>query len=89
MWLSLLQALGLAWWVEVKTENPNYTYYFGPFVAQDEAEVAKGGYVEDLEQEGATNIRLSVLRMKPTKLTIEGNTVAHESTPGSALTGQA
>ena len=72
MWLNLLNALGLAWWIEVKTENPSYTYYFGPFSAEEEAEAAKGGYVQDLEQEGAQNIQAAAKRMKPEQLTIDG-----------------
>ncbi|MGF1514563.1 MAG: DUF1816 domain-containing protein [Elainellaceae cyanobacterium] len=87
MWLSLLQALGLAWWVEIKTDTPACTYYFGPFTAQEDAEAAKGGYVQDLENEGATNIQVSVLRTKPAQLTIEGH-VSHEDSP-EALPTQA
>ena len=75
MWLSLLNTLGLAWWVEVSTENPDYTYYFGPFSGQDEAEAAKGGYVQDLEQEGAQNIQATVKRTKPNRLTVEGTVI--------------
>ncbi|MGB3491878.1 MAG: DUF1816 domain-containing protein [Elainellaceae cyanobacterium] len=70
MWTSLLQALGLAWWVEIKTEQPQCTYYFGPFASSSEAEAARGGYVEDLEKENAQGIRVSIRRGKPDQLTI-------------------
>ena len=68
--ISLLDSLGLAWWVEVKTESPRCTYYFGPFLSLEEAEGEKSGYVEDLQKEGAQNIAVLVKRCKPTKLTI-------------------
>ncbi|MEL6222465.1 MAG: DUF1816 domain-containing protein [Cyanobacteria bacterium J06626_14] len=71
MWLSLLQALGLAWWVEVKTESPSCFYYFGPFASSAEAEQAKPGYVEDLERENAEGIIASIRRGKPGQLTVE------------------
>ncbi len=60
-----------AWWVEVKTSQPACTYYFGPFDSEAEAHSAKGGYIEDLEQEGAQNIQLAVsLCRDPEQLTI-------------------
>ncbi len=71
MWTSLLQALGLAWWVEVKTDSPHCIYYFGPFASSSEAESAKPGYVEDLEHENAQGITASIRRGKPGSLTIE------------------
>ncbi|MGF1534943.1 MAG: DUF1816 domain-containing protein [Elainellaceae cyanobacterium] len=87
MWLSLLQALGLAWWIEVRTDNPAYTYYFGPFMAQDEAEAAKGGYLQDLEQEGATIVQATTMRTKPTRLTVEGS-AAPQSSGQSTVTSK-
>ncbi|GAB4137466.1 MAG: DUF1816 domain-containing protein [Cyanobacteria bacterium J069] len=69
-WTSILQTVGAAWWVEITTDAPRCTYYFGPFASATEAEALKGGYVEDLMQEGAQGIRLSVKRCKPTNLTI-------------------
>ena len=67
---NLLNLLGLAWWVEVKTEAPRCTYYFGPFAGSKAAEASKAGYVEDLEHEGAQNISVSIKRCKPSKLTV-------------------
>jgi hypothetical protein len=67
---SFLQVLGLAWWVEIKTEKPACTYYFGPFEDAETAKAAQAGYIEDLEQEGALGITLEVKRCKPEKLTI-------------------
>ena len=88
--ISILESLGLAWWVEIVTDNPKCTYYFGPFLKECEAEAAKAGYLEDLEQEGATNIRCTVKRDKPDNLTIyedrEGSMAGRSSTP--VLSGQ-
>lgn len=68
--VNLLQTVGLAWWVKIVTETPQCTYYFGPFLSQGEAETAKAGYVEDLEQEGAQGLGIEILRCKPTELTV-------------------
>ncbi len=67
---GLLDFLGLAWWVEVKTESPACIYYFGPFGSAQEAEELLPGYVEDLQAEGAQNISSVVKRCKPSELTI-------------------
>lgn len=77
IWDSLKEAListfnnfGLAWWVEIVTQNPRCTYYFGPFLSSSDAKVAIKGYVEDLEIEGAQGILVNVKRCKPNTLTI-------------------
>lgn len=70
LFTSLIDLLGLAWWVEVKTESPRCTYYFGPFLTADEAESAKPGYVEDLQQESAQGIEAVTKRCKPSQLTV-------------------
>lgn len=67
---TILSSLGLAWWVEITTENPRCTYYFGPFPSLKVAQSYKGGYIEDLQQEGAQNIAVTIKRCKPTNLTI-------------------
>lgn len=67
---SLFHNLGWAWWVEIGTQNPRCTYYFGPFISSKEANAAKTGYVEDLEQEGAIGIVVQIKRCKPENLTI-------------------
>ncbi|MCT7966205.1 DUF1816 domain-containing protein [Laspinema sp. D1] len=68
--ISLLNLLGWAWWVEIATDNPRCTYYFGPFLSKTEAETAKNGYIEDLEQESAQGISFAVKRCKPSDLTV-------------------
>ncbi|EGJ34733.1 MULTISPECIES: DUF1816 domain-containing protein [Moorena] len=68
--IKIFDVLGLAFWVEIITETPKCTYYFGPFVNQQEAQAAKYGYIEDLEDEGAQGIIVTLKRCKPTRLTI-------------------
>jgi hypothetical protein len=68
--LNILQFFGWAWWVEIVTEHPRCTYYFGPFFRAKEAEAAKVGYIEDLQNEGAQGIGVVVKRCKPQILTI-------------------
>lgn len=68
--IKILQFLGLALWVEIVTDNPRCTYYFGPFLSEKEAFDAKSGYVEDLENEGAQGIVVKIKRCKPSNLTI-------------------
>ncbi len=67
---NFFQNLGWAWWIEVITQDPRCTYYFGPFLSSKDAITATNGYVEDLEQEGAIGINVQVKRCKPQSLTI-------------------
>jgi hypothetical protein len=67
---GILNTIGWAYWVKIETKNPNCTYYFGPFINFKEAKLSKVGYVEDLNQEGATGINIEIKRCKPTELTI-------------------
>lgn len=89
LWTNLLNVLGLAWWVEVKTDTPRCTYYFGPFVNAKLAELSQAGYVADLEQEGAQGIITSIKRCKPSKLTVSDD-LGERSSQGvaRALSGQ-
>ncbi len=68
--INLLHSFGWAWWVEIVTQSPRCTYYFGPFLGAKEAKTALSGYMEDLQQEGAQEIAVVVKRCKPAKLTI-------------------
>lgn len=67
---SLLEWLGLAWWIEVVTSYPQCTYYFGPFISVREAQNAQTGYIEDLLQETAKIISVKLNRGQPKSLTI-------------------
>jgi Domain of unknown function (DUF1816). len=66
--LKILQFLGLALWVEIITDKPRCTYYFGPFFNDQEASAAKAGYVEDLENEGAQGISVSYQALQTNQL---------------------
>jgi hypothetical protein len=70
IWVSVLETVGLAWWVEIVTSSPACTYYFGPFASAQEAETERPGYIQDLEGEGAQGLQVVVKRCKPTHLTI-------------------
>ncbi|MGD1941590.1 MAG: DUF1816 domain-containing protein [Leptolyngbyaceae cyanobacterium] len=60
------------WWLEVKTTGPNCTYYFGPFEIEQEANLAKKGYIDDLEQEGSKVLTATVMSLSaaPQQLTV-------------------
>ncbi|MEB3342282.1 DUF1816 domain-containing protein [Okeania sp.] len=68
--VNILNLSGIAWWVKISTTNPHCTYYFGPFVTDQEAKNAETGYIEDLEGEGAQVIQVSIEQCQPEELTI-------------------
>ena len=59
-----------AWWVRISTTQPQVIYYFGPFDYFEEAKDSQGGYIEDLEQEGAIGITVEILWCSPVNLTV-------------------
>jgi hypothetical protein len=71
---KLFNTLGLAYWIEITTASPVCTYYFGPFLTRKEADTAKPGFIEDLEEEGAKGIKVKLKRCKPKELTIFNDT---------------
>lgn len=65
-----LTRLGIGnWWVEVTTSDPGCVYYFGPFLDFEEASEMRPGYVQDLINEGAQEIRTVIKRCHPAELT--------------------
>ena len=56
--------LGLAWWAKVETEMPNTTYWFGPFLTKRSLKEKLDPFIEDLNDEGATNIKHTIVRAK-------------------------
>jgi len=62
--VSVLEQLKLALWVEVVTEQPQCTYYFGPCQLK-----SRFGYIEDLKQESAQVIAVTFNRVQPRELT--------------------
>ncbi|WP_434686003.1 DUF1816 domain-containing protein [Pseudanabaena minima] len=67
---SILETFSLAVWIEIVTDSPHCTYYFGPFISEAEAESAKVGYIEDLEAEGSKGLAITIKRCKPENLTV-------------------
>ncbi|HBQ99982.1 MULTISPECIES: DUF1816 domain-containing protein [unclassified Roseofilum] len=65
--------LGFAYWIEIKTQTPSCTYYFGPFQSIEEAEEVQHGYEEDLKAEAAEGISTLIKQCKPEALTISGD----------------
>jgi Domain of unknown function (DUF1816) len=68
---DLLNFLGQAWWIEIETLQPKCTYFFGPFINRNVANLSISGYLEDLESESALGIKTYIKRCKPTVLTID------------------
>jgi Domain of unknown function (DUF1816) len=72
IWSNPINSYRQAWWIEIFTEQPKCTYYFGPFGGAGEAEIASKGFIEDLESEFAQGIKTTIDRhSQPTLLTIE------------------
>ena len=69
---NLFSSFSKPWWVEISTTQPRCLYYFGPFDTEDEAAQYQGGYIEDLEQEGAQKIGVTIkCCAEPAHLTVE------------------
>lgn len=68
--IAILKTIFVKVWVEIKTEVPACTYYFGPFYSWTTAQQAYPGYLADLQQEGAQGIQMSIKRCEPSNLTI-------------------
>lgn len=88
IYTSFLEQLGKAVWIEVVTEDPQCTYYFGPFTSFAEAEEAKLGYLEDLDREGAKRINAVIKRCKPERLTIFDESIDTRINRTPSLSGQ-
>jgi len=56
--------LGLAWWAKIDTENPNATYWYGPFLTKRSLEENVISFIKDLSDEGSTNIKYNLIRCK-------------------------
>lgn len=79
--VNIIDFLGLAFWVEIVTDKPRCTYYFGPFHSKQEAEESSAGYIEDLQQEGSQCICVEIKRCKPSNLTVYdefGELISHQ-----------
>ncbi|APB34819.1 hypothetical protein GlitD10_2482 [Gloeomargarita lithophora Alchichica-D10] len=71
LFTSVLERVGLAWWVKICTTHPPCAYYFGPFATEEEAVAAQPGYLEDLLAEQAEGITWEICQARPQVLTVE------------------
>lgn len=87
--ISVLDQLRLALWIEIVTEQPGCTYYFGPFARAKSAQKAVSGYIEDLKEESAQVIAVTFKRVQPRELTIESDQLREnfESQLSPAISG--
>jgi hypothetical protein len=69
---NLIGRFSKSWWLEISTHSPRCVYHFGPFETESEAIQSQPGYIQDLEQEGAQGIQVSVAcRQAPSNITEE------------------
>jgi hypothetical protein len=68
--LEILSKLGLAYWLEVITDYPWCVYYFGPFGTIQEAELSQHGYLQDILEESAQLMSVTIKQICPQNLTI-------------------
>ena len=61
---SLGNSVGLAWWAKVETNQPNVTYWFGPFLTRRSLKVSLNGFVKDLSSESPQKINHSFIRCR-------------------------
>lgn len=59
-----------SWWIKILTENPMYIYYFGGFNDYWEAKSSENGYIQDLKEEKAKIVDVSIGKYEPEKTTI-------------------
>jgi hypothetical protein len=58
------------WWLEIRTQLPPCTYYFGPFKSAKEAKQHQPGYIDDLLSEQAVGLATKIKQCQPEILTI-------------------
>ena len=56
--------LGLAWWAKIETEQPNTTYWYGPFITKRSLKENMSLFIKDLSDEGSLKIRHTLIRCK-------------------------
>jgi Domain of unknown function (DUF1816) len=58
------------WWVEIFSAKPAGLYYFGHFDSQEDAQKSLDGFVQDLVDEGANNLKTQLQFCQPKRLTV-------------------
>ena len=61
---SLGNSLGLAWWAKIETDNPNGTYWFGPFLTKRSLKHKVSAFLDDLSNEGIQSIEHRFVRCR-------------------------
>ena len=61
---NLGNKLGLAWWAKIETDQPNATYWYGPFITKRSLKENMSSFINDLSLEGSKNIKHSLVRCK-------------------------
>tara|TARA_Y100000991_G_C21711182_1_gene237974 strand:- start:273 stop:488 length:216 start_codon:yes stop_codon:yes gene_type:complete len=56
--------IGLAWWAKIETDQPSFTYWYGPFMTRRSLKENITSFIKDLSNEGSTNIKQSLVRCK-------------------------
>ena len=56
--------LGLAWWAKIVTKKPDTTYWYGPFITKRSLQENMSSFIQDLSDEGSTNIEHCLVRCK-------------------------
>ena len=61
---SLGNSFGLAWWAKVETNQPDVTYWFGPFLTRRSLKVRLSSFVDDLSLESPKQINHILIRCR-------------------------
>ncbi len=61
---NLGNSLGLAWWARIETNEPNVTYWFGPFLTRRSLKLRLAVFENDLSVENPQQIKHSLMRCK-------------------------
>ena len=56
--------LGLAWWAKIEAEEPNTTYWYGPFITKRSLKQNLSSFIKDLTNEGSKNIKYNIVRCR-------------------------
>ena len=54
--------LGLAWWAKVVTGTPSVIYWYGPFLTKRSLNKNLENFINDLSEEGSTDIKHTIIR---------------------------
>lgn len=56
------------WWIEIVTNKPKYTYYFGGFDSYWEIKSLKYKYIQDFKKKEIEIVNIQVLQCQPEEL---------------------